>query len=637
MKSLLPVLMLLCLQLTARGQGYDPAKVGKKAATAYAKALEIAGNGDFRSAIKWVDQAIAMDGRFVDAYLSKAGLHGELKEYAPAVESYERAFSIDPRYTAEYRLPYAINLAGLGNFQRAAAALDTFLTLPGIDDRSQKAGNYRLDCMRFAMAFDSANKFRGYVFSPRNLGDSINSTDSEYFPALTIDGRTLVFTRRLGGRNEDFFMSQQANDGWSQAHTLTGEINSQLNEGAQTLSLDGQLLVFTGCNFPDGYGNCDLYFSIRNRNGWSLPKNMGEMVNTEAWESAPSLSPDKRELYFASSMPGGFGGSDIYVTRRGTDGRWSEPENLGAGVNTAGNESCPFIHADNQTLYFTSNGHRGYGGDDLFLARRTPEGNWSAPVNLGYPINTIENEGSLVVSADGRQAFYASDRADSRGGLDLYSFELREDIRPIRTLWVEGQVIDGRTRSGLPSAIELVDLTSGRKLSRIQTDEDGFYMMPLPLGSDYAFHVNRKGYLFFSGNFPFLTKTPDSTYRMDIPLQPVKKDAQITLQNIFFATGDFSLRPESTAELDIIVRWLQENPGVRIRINGHTDSIGKAADNLTLSTQRARAVTEYLRSKGIDAQRLSFQGFGATRPISPNTDEAGRARNRRTEMEIIAD
>ena len=375
---------------------------------------------------------------------------------------------------------------------------------------------------------------------------------------------------------------------------------------------------------------------MRTRTGWSLPKNMGEDINTESWESAPSLSPDKRELYFASSMPGGLGGSDIWVTRRGANGRWSEPENLGPTVNTAGNESCPFIHADNQTLYFTSNGHRGYGGDDLFLTRRKPDGGWSAPENLGYPINTIENEGSMVVAADGRTAFYASDRADSRGGLDLYTFELREDVRPVRTLWVEGQVIDSITRYGLPSAVELVDLKTGLRLSRIQTDEEGYYMMPLPLGSDYAFHVNRKGYLFFSGNFPFSARVPDSTYRMDIPLQPVRKDAQITLRNIFFATGNFSLRPESAAELDIIVRWLQENPGVRIRINGHTDNVGQAADNMTLSTRRARAVTEYLQSKGIEASRLSFQGYGATRPVAPNTDDAGRARNRRTELEIIS-
>jgi outer membrane protein OmpA-like peptidoglycan-associated protein len=335
-------------------------------------------------------------------------------------------------------------------------------------------------------------------------------------------------------------------------------------------------------------------------------------------------------------MTGGLGGSDIWVTRRGTDGRWSEPENLGPAVNTPGNESSPFIHADNQTLYFTSNGHRGYGGDDLFLTRRQADGRWSAPLNLGYPINTIENEGSMIVAADGQTAFYASDRADSRGGLDLYTFELREDVRPVRTLWVEGQVLDSLTKAGLPSAVELVDLATGRRLSRIQTDEEGYYLMPLPLGSDYAFHVNRKGYLFFSGNFPFSERVPDSTYRMDIPLQPVHKDAQITLRNIFFATGDFSLRPESAAELDIIVRWLQENPGVRIRINGHTDNVGQAADNMNLSTRRARAVTDYLQSKGIDASRLSSQGFGATRPIAPNTDEPGRSRNRRTELEILA-
>ena len=636
MKRLLPVLMLLILQLPARGQGYDPAKVGKKAAAAYRKALETASEGRFREAISQIDLAIAADPRFVDAYLSKAGLHGELKEYAQAVEQYEKAFSLDQGYTAEYRLPYAINLAGMGAFSKAKEALDMFLSSTTPDERSRKAATYRLECMTFALSADSVKPGRNYVFSPRNMGDSINSPDSEYFPALTIDGKTLVFTRRLGGRNEDFFMSHRQTDGWSRADALNGEINSALNEGAQTLSLDGQLLFFTGCNFPDGFGNCDLYFSIRTRTGWSLPKNLGEDINTESWESAPSLSPDKRELYFASSMPGGLGGSDIWVTRRGANGRWSEPENLGPTVNTAGNESCPFIHADNQTLYFTSNGHRGYGGDDLFLTRRKPDGGWSAPENLGYPINTIENEGSMVVAADGRTAFYASDRADSRGGLDLYTFELREDVRPVRTLWVEGQVIDSITRYGLPSAVELVDLKTGLRLSRIQTDEEGYYMMPLPLGSDYAFHVNRKGYLFFSGNFPFSARVPDSTYRMDIPLQPVRKDAQITLRNIFFATGNFSLRPESAAELDIIVRWLQENPGVRIRINGHTDNVGQAADNMTLSTRRARAVTEYLQRKGIEASRLSFQGYGATRPVAPNTDEAGRARNRRTELEIIS-
>lgn len=636
MKSLLPALMFLMLQLPSRGQGYDPSKVGKKAATAYQKALEVAGNGQFREAIRWIDQAIAADARFVDAYLSKAGLHGELKEYAPAVEQYEKAFSLDQAYTAEYLLPYAINLAGMGSFEQAKTALEKLLASPGLDERSRKAAGYRLDCMKFALSADSLKKDRNYVFSPRNMGDNINSIDSEYFPALTIDGKTLVFTRRLDGRNEDFFMSHLHTDEWSLAEALNGEVNSLQNEGAQTLSLDGQLLFFTGCNFPDGLGSCDIYFSMRTKTGWSLPKNMGENVNTESWESAPSLSPDKRSLYFASSMPGGLGGSDIWVTRRGSDGRWSEPENLGPSVNTPGNESAPFIHPDNQTLYFTSNGHRGYGGDDLFLTRRLANDQWSAPMNLGYPINTIENEGSLIVSADGKTAYYASDRADSRGGLDLYTFELREDVRPVKTLWVEGQVLDSSTHAGLPSAVDLIDLATGRQLSSIQTDEEGYYLMPLPLGSDYAFHVNRKGYLFYSGNFPFSEKVPDSTYRMDIPLQPVRKDAQITLRNIFFATGDFKLKPESAAELDIIIKWLQENPHVRIRINGHTDNVGQPADNLALSTRRARAVTDYLQSKGINAARLSYQGFGATRPIAPNTTEEGKARNRRTEMEIIA-
>jgi outer membrane protein OmpA-like peptidoglycan-associated protein len=635
MRALIFTIFLLTGQLFVVAQGYDPARVNKKAAGYYSKAILRAEDGDFKGAIALIDLAIQADKKFVDAYLSKAGLYGEMKDYANAVTNYLTAFGMDAEYTREYKLPCAINMAGRGDFKTALETIEDFLEIPSLSESSRKAGEYRKKCFQFAMETAETSGISAYVFAPRNLGDSINSKDSEYYPALTIDGKTLIYTRRMRGMDEDFFSSTRISEGWSRATGLIGEINSNLNEGAQNISQDGDLLVFTGCNFPDGFGNCDLYFSIRTKQGWSLPKNMGGRINTEAWESAPCLSPDKRELYFASSMPGGLGGSDLYVSRRAPNGQWGRPENMGPGINTPGNESCPFIHADNRTLYFTSNNHPGYGGDDLFLTRKQKDGQWGKPQNLGYPINTIENEGSLVIAADGKTAFYASDRDDSRGGLDLYTFEMREALRPLRTLWVEGQVYDARTKNGLPSAVELVELSTGALMSKVQTDEEGRYLITLPAGSDYGFHVNRKGYLFHSGNFPFAEKTPDSTYRMEIPLQPLATDANIVLKNIFFDSKAFSLKPESTSELDALVELLNENPTLRIRINGHTDNIGKAADNLTLSNNRAKSVVTYLASKGITQDRLSHKGFGSSEPVADNATEDGRAQNRRTELQVV--
>jgi outer membrane protein OmpA-like peptidoglycan-associated protein len=409
-----------------------------------------------------------------------------------------------------------------------------------------------------------------------------------------------------------------------------------MNEGAQNISQDGQWLIFTGCNFPNGFGSCDLYISYLDKNGWSTPENLGRTINTEFWESAPSLSPDKRDLYFASNRPGGYGGNDIYVSHYLANGRWSQPENLGPEINTIGDESTPFIHADNQSLYFTSSGHLGYGNNDLFVSRKDSNGKWGRPENLGYPINTIEDEGSMVISADGKTAYYASDRADSRGKLDLYTFQLRDDIKPARTLWIKGKVFDIKTRKGLPSAVELTELQTGQVISKVQTDETGNYFITLPVGKDYAFNVNRKGYLFFSENFPLSQKQPDSTYNIDIPLQPIEANAMVILKNIFFDVNKYNLKSESQAELDQVVQLMKENSTLKIEISGHTDNIGKPIDNLKLSGNRAKSVVSYLAAKGIDAKRLLFTGNGDTKPIADNKTEEGRAKNRRTELKVVS-
>lgn len=634
MKNLWLAISILLISITARAQ-YDPDKVSKKAAALYQQGINKATDGDYKEGIRILQDAVKADPRFLDAFLSIAGIYGEMKNYSQSIINYEKARAIDSLYFKDYNLPYSINLAGQGDFEKALSAVDVFLSIQTLNEKSRLAAEYRKKSYQFAIDYAKQKPVGEYKFEPKNMGPNINSVVSEYFPTITLDANELVFTRRVGNFNEDFFGSTLSGGNWSPSKALTGNINTESNEGAQNISQDGQWLIFTGCNFPRGFGSCDLYISYLSPQGWSEPENLGNVINTASWESAPSLSPDKRDLYFTSSRPGGYGGNDIYISRRLPNGRWSEPENAGPEINTAGDESCPFIHADNQTLYFTSTGHLGYGGDDLFMSKKGPKNTWSKALNLGYPINTIENEGSLVIAADGKTAYYASDRADSRGGLDLYSFELREDIRPAKTLWVRGKVFDKKTQKGLPSAVELTDLSTQQILSKVQTDETGSYLITLPVGKDYAFNVNRKGYLFFSENFPLGQKAPDSTYNIDIPLQPIEANATIVLKNIFFDVNKFDLKTESASELDNIVRLMKENPTLTIAINGHTDNVGKAADNLKLSNDRAAAVVKYLATKGIESGRLSSKGFGATAPIADNASDGGRAQNRRTELKVI--
>jgi len=630
------ILLIIVAAGTVNAQQYDPEKVNPKAAAVYTRGLQVATDGNFKEAIRLLHDAIQIDTLFEDAFLSIAGMYGEQKVYDSAITYYEKAKNIDSAYFKDFYLSYSLNLAGKGLFEEALAAVEIFKTIPNLNENSVKSASYRSRCYQFALDYKKNNPDTSYKFEPHNLGDSINTSVSEYFPALTIDSKELVFTRRVRGMNEDFFETQNKNGVWSLAKPLPGNINTNFNEGAQCISQDGQWLIFTGCNFPDGYGSCDLYISYLTPDGWSAAENMGNTINTDQWESTPSLSPDKRDLYFSSSRFGGYGGIDIYVSHLLPGGKWSEPENLGPGTNTIGDESCPFIHADNQTLYFTSNGHPGYGDVDLFMMRKGPKGKWGRPKNLGYPVNTIETEGSLVITADGTRAYYASDKGDTRGGLDLYSFTVRNDIRPIKTLWIKGKVFDKKTSKGLPSAVALTDLQTQEVISKVQTDETGNYLITLPVGKDYAFNVNRRGYLFFSENFPLSQRTPDSTYNIDIPLQPLEANAAVVLKNIFFDVNKYELKPESQAELDNIVSLMKDNPTLRIQINGHTDNVGKATDNITLSNNRAKAVVEYITAKGIDARRLSYKGFGDKMPVADNKTDEGRAKNRRTELNVVS-
>jgi outer membrane protein OmpA-like peptidoglycan-associated protein/tetratricopeptide (TPR) repeat protein len=631
------IFITLSLVSIASFSQYDPSKIDKKATQYFAQAMERVQEENYASAAGFLQQSIEADKNYVDAYLILANIYGKLGNHRNSIQQFEKAFAIDTAYTITDKLAYSKQLASIGEFQKALDAITEFLNKkPPKNETSLIAALKRKHSYEFAVSYAKVHAEKNYVFEPRNLGASVNSSESEYFPVVTIEGNELIFTRRVDNRNEDFYTARMKEGNWEKARSMEGNVNTPQSEAAQSISSDGQLLVFTATGRGDGFGNYDLYSSQNNAWGWGDATNLGAVVNSEQWDSQPCLSPDKRDLYFASRRSGGFGGSDIYVTHLLPNGRWSEPENLGAGINTSGDDQCPFIHADNQTLYFTSNGWPGYGENDLFYARRNANGNWAQPVNLGFPINTINDEGTLFIAADGKTAYYASDRSDSKGGLDIYTFELPQDVRPYKTVWVRGTVKDKKTNKNIPSTVQLIDLSSRQIISNVSTDASGNYLVNLPVGKDYAFNVSEKGYLFYSDNFLLSKSNPDSTYEKNILLQPIEANASIVLKNIFFDVNKFDLKSESTVELDKLVQLLKENPTLKIEISGHTDNVGKPADNLTLSNNRAKSVVDYLIRNGISNSRLSARGYGETKPVADNKTDEGRAVNRRTEMKVIS-
>lgn len=636
MRYLIGIGMACLLALAASGQWYDPEKVSSKLQFVYSGAIDQLRDGNMEAGKRLLHTALKTDPRFVDAWLSLAGACGQQKQYDSADAYYRKAFELDSIYSRDMYLPWSINLAGLGRFAEALEKVNRFLAIPNLDSRSRKSGEFRQGTYRFAVAHMAALQRTAGSFNPQNLGDSVNSPRSEYYPSFTIDDSVLVFTRRGDGIREDFFSSQRQQGSYRRSGLLQGTLNERVAKGGLIISQDGEWLVFAG-NFPnEGYGDFDLYICYATPDGWSEPFNLGPAVNTDFWESSPTLSPDKQILYFSSNRPGGYGGKDLYLSRRQPNGTWGRAENMGPDFNTAADELAPFIHADNQTLYFTSGGHPGYGGSDIYVSRKGPGGKWSLPQNLGYPINTIDDEGSLSVSADGRTAYFASFRSDSRGGLDLYKFDLPEDVRPLRTRWLLGTVTDAVTGQGLPTAIELKNVRTGELLQRIVTDETGHYLVTLPVGEAYSFTVNRKGYLYYSDRFDLSSQQADSSYEKNIALQPIRINSSLELKNILYETNSFQLNPASYVELDKLVQLLKDNASLKVQINGHTDNVGKPADNLLLSTNRAKAVVAYLVSKGIDTGRLTAKGFGSTKPLADNTTEAGRAKNRRTELVVTA-
>ncbi len=647
-------IFLLLFQTAFSQKKYTTDKSAKgKLLTTFQRGQRMAFNGQLDAAAQDFEKALEMDPTFIDAQMEWANVKNQQGKYAEAELGYEKVLAIDPNYEPSVLNSLAIVEFDQKKYDQAALHFEQFLKSPARISESGKAKTMKyLGDAKFA-----AEAMKNPVpFEPKNLGPNINTPNAEYLPTITADGQMLIYTAVRGGQ-EDFYRSKLVNGEWQRGEAIEA-VNTSYNEGAQSISADEKYLIFTACNRRDGLGSCDLYYSELKNGKWTATKNLGPPINSSGWESLPSISADGKTLFFNTDRRGGKGGKDIWYSERQPNGKWSEPKNLGSPVNTPGDEQSPFIHPDGQTLYFMSNGLPGMGGYDLYLSRRKPDGTWGEPQNLGYPINSEGNEGALSVSLDGKTAYFATDvlnvkagvstfdNPQSKGTTDIYSFELPVQARPQPATYVKATVTDASIGKALIAKVEFTDLATGQVFATAETEADGEFLVALPAGKDYALNVSKEKYLFQSENFALSeTSTFDKPFLLDIALEPIPaagdgtgdlpKAKPIVLKNIFFETGSAALKKESQTELSRLKKLLVENPNLHIQINGHTDNVGSDADNLTLSSDRAKAVYDFLVENGIEANRLKYKGFGETTPIATNDTEEGRQQNRRTEFEVI--
>lgn len=634
---------LLCIFSGLNAQSYNTvASLSGRAAKLYAEVRVAVDEERLNDAMKLANQLVRMDTSLIDGWLLLGGIYHDNGMFRESEAAYEKVLSMDAAYNQAAIYQLAVTELRLEKFDESAAHFRQFLAIPG--GRAvlrEKAAAYLLNCEFAAEAVKNP-----LPFAPYPLSDSINTRAPEYLPVLTVDGKYLIYTSWHAG-SEDFYYSQRNEDGsWSKGQPLVG-VNTALNEGAHTVAADGRQIIFTACGRRDALGSCDLYQSYQQGDRWTTAVNLGAVINSTAWDSQPSLSADGRQLFFASERSGGKGGRDLWVAHLESSSRWARVENLGDSINTPGNEQAPFIHPDGQTLYFMSDGHPGMGRSDLFISRRNKQGQWSRPVNLGYPINTPNNEGGLFIDLSGQTAYFSFDAGQQAQGkqTDIYAFNIPEQLRPLACTYVRGKVT---TLDDKPIAAATVAIFSDGNLQptyQIRTNEQGEFLLVMPGGQDYAFNVSAPAYLFYSDRFELSGEHSfDQPFSLHIKLQGLEGSIKtqtpgqaVVLKNVLFETGSSTLLPTALAEIRQLANLLQQNPALRIQINGHTDDVGAADSNLQLSEQRAKAVYEQLLAYGIDASRLRYKGYGENRPLIANDSQASRAVNRRTEFELLTD
>ncbi len=610
----------------------------KKAIELYTEADNYRVRGQYREAMQLLNQAIEKDRNFTEAYFRQGIILKAVRDYPQSSKVFLIGLNTtaDPKKQKGFFYELGDNYMLEGNYTKAMDVLDHYLQAESMN--RQKIDQAQL--WRRNAQFALRNQKTASEFLPRKLSDTVNAFAMQYFPVMTADETELIFTRRVGGRDnddEDLVVCKKDSMGrWMPPVSLSPNINGPMNEGTCTISADGRQLIFTSCMGRRGYGSCDLFESRKVGDEWTRPVNLGPEVNSPAWESQPSLSSDGRTLFFVSDRRGGIGNKDIYVSYKLESGKWTKAENLGPKINTPYDEISPFIHVNGRTLFVASSGKLGFGGYDIYRSEYE-NGAWSETENFGSPVNNHEDQFSLFITRDGQHGFYSHEDNFKLNSSLLYEITVPAELQlKYKSNYVKGVVRDATTKKPLGARVELFNINKNERTSFVQADSiTGEYLMVLTQGADYALYVSQPGYLFKSLNFNYEIQENLIPVSLDVLLDPVKAGATAVLNNIFFEYNKYDLQEKSVTELDKVIRFLNDNPTLRIEISGHTDNQGTPAYNVQLSLKRAQAVVKYLTDHGIVSTRLTQKGYGADKPLAPNDTEENRQINRRIEFRLI--
>jgi outer membrane protein OmpA-like peptidoglycan-associated protein/tetratricopeptide (TPR) repeat protein len=584
---------------------------------------------------------------------------------------FEKSYSLDPSLNKDikyklakaYQLNYEFDKAQklLSEYKQSLSPNDLAAVAKEIDRMDQECDNAVILIKSPVRVFID------------NLGSTVNSIYPEYSPLINADESVLFFTSRrdntTGGKKdendlayfEDIYFTEKTSSGWTTPKNPPNPLNSNLHDATVGLSPDGQtLLIYKGSNGGDIF-ECTLKGA-----SWSNPEKLDNKINTDYHESSGTMSYDGKTLYFVSDKPGGFGGDDIYMSQKDKKGRWGEAQNLGSIINTPYDEEGVFIHPDGKTLFFSSKGHNTMGGYDIF--KSTYENSrWSEPVNIGYPINTPDDDVFFSISASGVHGYYSSVKPEGFGGQDIYVItflgpekplinnsednllasvaqpvnetviEKPVEIKDNQVTILKGIVMDNITLEPLGAVIDITDNERNEIIASFESNSvTGKYLISLPSGKNYGIAVKSPNYLFHSENIIIPPTTSYREVEKNIKLKKLEVGSTIVLKNIFFDFDKSTLRPESIPELERLLKFLNDFPTVKIEISGHTDNKGSAAYNKTLSENRAKSVVDWLIGKGINQNRMTYKGLGFDQPIATNDTEEGRQMNRRTEFKIIS-
>jgi len=594
-------------------------------------------NFELRKSLSKLEKILSDYPGYANAWILKAQCEDELDMDNRACESFINALSIDSSKFYFVSLKIAQLFFERGLYYSSNEYLKKFLTLnPSSKDSviSDKLSMSLQFAIKQTEQYDGDPKVHSLI--------GANTTALEYFPSLTIDGKQLVFTRQnLQGEHfdqkpgqEDLYIGYLEDDTVSSIRRLPEPLNSEKNEGTQTIRQDGRLMIFTACNRADSKGGCDLYHSVKINSKWTKPINIGYPVNSRYWESTPCLGPDGRSLYFSSNRPGGYGGMDIWKSSYLPGSGWADPVNLGSSINTSEDEMSPFIHGDGKSLYFSSKGWIGMGGFDIFLSRTDSSGEWLLATNMGYPLNTFSDEFGIAMSGSGEYAIFSSNR-DSITNRDLYKIALPISNRPEHLNYIYGIVRDSLSRKAIFASVEVRDQL-GELLQLVDSDPStGEFLVGLPDKKELSFIVRHSGYLFYSKYFDLVNGRYAESQPLIISLLPLRKGDVKVLQQVYFDFDSAELKPKSLGEIQLVYQMMLENPDISILITGHTDARGTDDYNYQLSWDRAEAISLVLIKKGIEVSRLRSRGAGASEPVSDNNSEEGRTQNRRTEIKIF--